>query len=69
MINAGWDNGVSVGYTLNGESRMAIIAPKPEQSERNERWLQEIRFMKSDMETAAVALVIPQSGYRAIAGD
>ena len=29
MINAGWDNGVSVGYTLNGESRMAIIAPKP----------------------------------------
>lgn len=68
MINAGWDNGVSVGYTLNGESRMAIIAPKPEQSERNERWLQEIRFMKSDMETAAVALVIPQSGYGAIAG-
>ena len=68
MINAGWDNGVSVEYTLNGESRMAIIAPKPEQSERNERWLQEIRFMKSDMETAAVALVIPQSGYGAIAG-
>lgn len=25
MINAGWDNGVSVGYTLNGESRMAKI--------------------------------------------
>ena len=68
MINAGWDNGVSVGYTLNGESRMAIIAPKPEQSERNERWLHEIRLMKSDMETAAVALVIPQSGYGAIAG-
>lgn len=25
MVNAGWNNGVSVGYTLNGESRMARI--------------------------------------------